>query len=113
MKNSHFYALIVTILAAIISACSNELPDENFSSSEEIPKNSTEDFKITESEALAIADKATGHNTRNGQIGVHISPIYSDAEETRASDATIPLDTIAYIVNYDDEQGFSIISKDN
>ena len=114
MKKTNFKPVIAALLAVIMTACSNEMPVENLTRCNDVPQTETTDFKISDTEALAIADKATGNSsTQSYGIGVSISPIYSDPNVTRASDSTFPLDTLAYVINYADNGGFSIISRDN
>ncbi len=114
MKKLVIPFLIVSILATIISACSSELPIEGLSHREEAFSKGKGDFNISEREALSLADKITGNmSTRSGDTEVNITPIYAEGGGTRAGDSTVPLDTIAYIINYADNKGFSIISKDN
>ena len=106
--------LAIAILAILQTACSQESPMDEQAVYKTETQTRAADFNISEAEALALADKATGNqSTRSYGIGASITPLYADSEATRASDSTIPLDTLAYIVNYPNNGGFSIISKDN
>lgn len=109
---------LILMLALILCACANE-DDYNLPNDSEV----AESFSITLDEAAGIAlDFATamraGEQTRSGEnevLSVHnVQPLRSGNITTRSeiSDTEISIDTLLYVVNFSNEQGFALVAAD-
>lgn len=109
---------LILMLALTLCACTNE-DDYNLPNDPE----AAESFSIAPNEAAGIAlDFATamrkGEQTRTGEnevLSVHnVQPLRSGNITTRSeiSDTEISIDTLLYVVNFSDEQGFALVAAD-
>lgn len=109
---------LILMLALTLCACANE-DDYNLPNDSE----AVESFSITPDEAAGIAlDFATamreGEQTRTGAnevLSVHnVQPLRSGNITTRSeiSGTEISIDTLLYVVNFSDEQGFALVAAD-
>lgn len=107
MKKTSIIALLI-LLGAFLPSCVNHegLVEEPTSSG---VVESYGQKKISESEALAIADKLLGRKSaRSGEQGLPTID-YVSSRTSRSGDGS---DTLAYIINYANNSGFAIISSD-
>lgn len=109
---------LILMLALTLCACANE-DDYNLPNDSE----AVESFSITPDEAAGIAlDFATamreGEQTRTGAnevLSVHnVQPLRNGNITTRSeiSGTEISIDTLLYVVNFSDEQGFALVAAD-
>lgn len=101
--NRFIIIAITALFLAICCSCSGQIEDIENSI---ILKNSGIDNKISEVEAIYIADKVLNNNSRSlGLRHSNINYVLSN-NLTRSGN-----DTLAYIINYENEGGFAIISS--
>lgn len=107
MKDKLILLVSIVLILASCSKSDNDMFEQNMSSSL-----NNKYFRIGETEAISIAQKVLRpSSTRGMQSNPEINYII-DTPSTRTSPFETS-DTLAYIINYDNNGGFVIVSSDN
>ena len=108
-KNVSLFLIVTCLLQVIISSCTNDLDVYDTQSSTTVELNK-KNHKITENEAIDIANRF--FKTTRGKSDFAVKYVFNkdNVAKTRAAGIS---DTLAYILNRGEEDGFILVASDN
>lgn len=108
-KNVSLFLIVTCLLQVIISSCTNDLDVYDTQSSTTVELNK-KNHKITENEAIDIANRFFKTTRGKSDFAVKYVINKDNVAKTRAAGIS---DTLAYILNRGEEDGFILVASDN
>lgn len=108
-KSNRFTPIILLAFIFLLSNCSNDQEDFNYTEKDAIV-HIIDNARVSQEDAVDIANKVLNKDISRGLA--YCSPVFDYVLSKKLSRGSSKQDTLAYIINYPDDRGFVIVSTD-